>query len=575
MDSSSGSSSSEDEELTELMAAQDGHDRRRRPAEQSPSTTTPSLTSAQAARLYVSHAFSTWNARGYEFAAILFTAAAYPDTLVAAALRMIIIYLAMIVLSSSIGGWVQNAPDRLRTLLTTVAVNRTSVIIGSLFWLLILSQEDLVKGETVFVLPKNDGLKHVIFVVAVAFGIIERLSSSGNLISMERDWVVTVAAAPGRPYDLTHLNAVMRRIDLVCKPVSPILISVVISASGSVRIGVLYSALTSLVSIPIEIVSAKGVWNSSPVLRVPKSRKAPSGSGAASVSAPTPATGLAVPWTSRVRQCFVGFEMYFSTTVWVPSIALALLHFNMMTWRATFITYLINIGYSLPTITLARAMGSVFEISSTVATPLGIQYMGKAYGQHRSLAGEEDELEVGLIESNEQQQQQHTVDGQTLVGLQRFGLWGVSWQVLNLAPVLAALWAISLSREGREMTSSPASSTSPDWGWSLVIFSFLSFSRFGVWVFDLTTQQLTQVLVPEHQRSKFAGVETSVVNVFEILGAAAAISFPRTEQFKWLALASFVAVTVSWALYAGWVKGQRGHLLHWEKLGLWGRNARR
>ncbi|KAL7628231.1 hypothetical protein AAE478_002430 [Parahypoxylon ruwenzoriense] len=45
------------------------------------------LTRSQTLNLYVSHAFSMWNARGYEFAAILFTAAAYPDTLVAAALR--------------------------------------------------------------------------------------------------------------------------------------------------------------------------------------------------------------------------------------------------------------------------------------------------------------------------------------------------------------------------------------------------------------------------------------------------------------------------------------------------------
>ncbi|KAK8049510.1 hypothetical protein PG994_011240 [Apiospora phragmitis] len=527
-------SNSEGEEMMELMSAQD---------EQLPPTT-PGLTRAQAVRLYVSHAFSTWNARGYEFVAILFTAAAYPDTLVAAALRMIIIYLAMIILSSSIGSWVQNAPDRLRTLLTTIIVNRTSVLIGSFFWLLILSQEDLVKKEMVFVLPKNDVLKHVIFVVAVTFGIIERLSSSGNLISMERDWVVTVAAPPGQPYDLTHLNAVMRRIDLVCKLISPILISVVISATDSVRIGVIYSALTSLISLPIETISAKGVWNSSPVLRVPKSRKQPSGT--ASVPAPAPA----VPWTSRILQLFKGFEMYFSTAVWVPSVALALLHFNMMTWRATFITYLINIGYSLPVITAARAIGSVFEISSTVATPLGIRYMGKAYCQHQNLAGEGDELEVGLIEPREQQ---HAADGQTLVGLQRFGLWGVSWQVLNLAPVVVALWAISSSMEKQETTSSFASSTSPDWGWSL----------------------LTQVLVHAHQRSKFAGVETSVVNVFEILGAGTAISFPRTDQFKWLSLASFVAVMISWALYTGWVKEQRGHLLHWEKLGLWSRTSRR
>ncbi|KAI1492344.1 hypothetical protein F5X96DRAFT_627169, partial [Biscogniauxia mediterranea] len=46
----------------------------------------PGLTRSQAFNLYLSHAFSTWNARGYEFAAVLFTAAAYPNTLVAAAL---------------------------------------------------------------------------------------------------------------------------------------------------------------------------------------------------------------------------------------------------------------------------------------------------------------------------------------------------------------------------------------------------------------------------------------------------------------------------------------------------------
>ncbi|KAK8114699.1 hypothetical protein PG999_006768 [Apiospora kogelbergensis] len=550
-------------ELVEAAREEEG----RRPVEQLPIN--PGLTRAQAIRLYVSHAFSAWNARGYEFAAILFTAAAYPDTLVAAALRMIVIYLAMIILSGSMGAWVQNAPDRLRTLLATIIANRASVIVGSLFWLLILSQEDLVKKETLLVLPKNDTLKHMTFAVAVTFGIIERLSSSGNLISMERDWVVTVAAPPGHPYDLTHLNAVMRRIDLVCKLISPIFISVVISATDSVRIGVIYSALTSLVSIPIETASAKGVWNSSPVLRVPKTKKKPT------ENASVPAPAHSVPWTSHIRQFLGGFEMYFSTTVWVPSVALALLHFNMMTWRATFVTYLINVGYTLPAITIARAVGSIFEISSTVATPLGIQYMGKAYHKHQGLGGEDDrELEVGLIDKADDEQQRQVADGRTVVGLQRFGLWGVSWQVLNLAPVVVALWAISSSREDKqEMMSSSGSANPPDWRWSLMIFGFLSCSRFGVWVFDLTTQQLTQVLVPAHQRSTFAGVETSVVNVFEILGAGAAISFPRTEQFRWLSLASFVAVTVGWLMYAGWVREQRGHLLHWEKLGVWSRNS--
>ncbi|KAI0136331.1 Ferroporti-1 [Xylariales sp. AK1849] len=515
------------------------------------------LTRSQAAKLYISHTFSTWNARGYEFAAVLFTAAAYPDTLVAAALRMIIIYIAMILFSSSIGNWVQRTPNRLKTLLTTIVVNRGSVIIGSFFWLVILSQEDLVGSETTFVLPKNDAVKHLVFTVAVAFGIIERLSASGNLISMERDWVVTAAAPAGRPYDLTHLNAVMRRIDLTCKLISPLIISWVITAQNSPRIGVIFTALTSMISIPIEFISAKRVWDGCSALQVPKAvpPEAPVSSPRGSVA--------------RIRQSFRGFEMYFSTIVWIPSFSLAMLHVNVMTWRATFITSMINMGYSLLTITIARTVGSLFEITSTIVTPRGIEYTGRPRLQRHIGADDEDELEVGLIDGVDTGH-----EGRTLTGLKRFGLWGVTWQLLATAPIVVAIWMISNQREEGEGISAfskriaEGTSFTPNVGWTMVLFSFLAISRFGVWVFDLTTQQLTQTLVPEHQRSSFAGVENSVVNIFEVCGAGAAIAFPKVEQFKWLCLASLVTVFISWVMYAAWVRGQRGHLVHWEKLGL-------
>ncbi|KAI1492343.1 Ferroporti-1 [Biscogniauxia mediterranea] len=482
---------------------------------------------------------------------------------------MVIVYFAMILFSSSVGHWVERSPSRLRTLLSTIVCNRGSVIAGSFFWLLILSQEDLVGPEALFVMPKDDLLKGAGFAAAVTLGIVERLSASGNLISMERDWVVTVAAPAGRPYDLTHLNAVMRRIDLVCKLMSPILTSVIITALGSVRIGVIYTGLTSVISIPVELFSAKRVWSHSPALQAPK----PLPPQQEATSGPSQQAG-ARSCVARLRQFFKGLELYFSTPVWIPSMALALLHFNMLTWRATFITYLINIGYSLTVITVARAVGSVFEISSTVITPRGIEYMGKAHHHGSSpLAGDDDddddEAGVGLIADN----REGTRDVQTLVGLQRFGLWGISWQLINTMPVVLALWAIAAQRDEAESLLSAfagrfvAERPSLDVGWSAVLFSFLAFSRLGVWVFDLTTQQLTQTLVAPTQRSSFAGVENSVVNVFELMGAGAAIAFPRTEQYRWLALASLVSVVVSWFMYAVWVRGQRGHLVHWEKLG--------
>ncbi|KAI0815459.1 Ferroportin1-domain-containing protein [Xylaria sp. FL0064] len=559
----------------------------------------PGLTRAQAFNLYFSHALSTWNARGYEFAAILFTAAAYPDTLVAAALRMIIIYTAMILLSSSVGHWVERSPDRLRTLISTICCNRVSVILGSFVWLLILSQENLLTNDADaaalprFALPRNDTLKGATFAVAVTFGIVERLSASGNLISMERDWVVTVAGPVGHPYDLTNLNAVMRRIDLVCKLVSPILISVVITATDSVRVGVLYTGLASLVSIPIELLSTKRVWNSSAVLRAPKPVPISQPAQESTVRGEAGRAGIR-SWSSKLRRYSQGLEMYFSTSVWMPSFALAMLHFNMLTWRATFITYLINVGYSLNVITIARAIGSVFEISSTVITPRGIVYLGKNV---RHGVASSDESNVSLM--HDEPQEESTTDAQTVIGLQRLGLWGISGQLINTVssfrthgpdrafpiitnshtkiPVVLALWVISVQRDQAAaeepptlppLTSRAAAGDKPlSIPWSLILFSFLAFSRLGVWIFDLTTQQLTQTLVQRTQRSSFAGIENSVVNVFEVLGAAASIAFPRVEQYRWLALASLGSVVLSWCLYAAWVRARRGHLVHWEKIG--------
>lgn len=101
---------------------------------------------------------------------------------------------------------------------------------------------------------------------------------------------------------------------------------------------------------------------------------------------------------------------------------------------------------------------------------------------------------------------------------------------------------------------------------ALTIFTFLAFSRLGLWIFDLTTQQLTQTLVDPSKRSSFAGVEASFVNVFELCHHVSVVVFSRPEQFKYLAAGSLIAVATSAVMYAGWVRRQRGHLVHWEKV---------
>lgn len=338
----------------------------------------------------------------------------------------IVIYFTLIISSSSVGRWVETSPDRLSTLSATIIVNRGSATVASIVWLLVLSPGGVSDGDGLGDPSLMEVLKHIYFIAVVALGTVERLSSSGNLISMERDWVVTVAALAGEAYDLTH-NAFMRRIDLVCKLILLIFISALISFTRSMQFGVVYMGLTGLICLPIELLLARRTWKANESLQAPKPKPNINGTESGTTSKRIV--------TERLRQYFFGFKIYFSSSVWIPSMALALLHYNMMTWRATLITWLINVGYSLNFIIFARTLGSIFEISSTVLTPIGVAYLGK--GTHHKLwtADVDDEVEngeTGILLRNPGSNDETGGGQETTIGLQRFGLWAITWQILNL-----------------------------------------------------------------------------------------------------------------------------------------------
>ena len=314
--------------------------------------------------------------------------------------------------------------------------------------------------------------RYYLFAAAIFFGVIEKLSGIGNTLCVERDWVPVLAAASAsasttgasasaRPgYDLTRLNAGMRRIDLVCKLVAPLVLSVIISASangsgsgsGSMKSGVVAVAGMSCLSWGVEVWSALRVWRACPelwvggkedgydddgdddgdrvmgrercshqmemstvdgdrVIHMQRERARPR------LSIMQIRKAVANAWHRQAQQ----LRQYFSTDVWIPSLSLALLHLSALSYSATFITYLMNGGVSLMWITVARALGSVVEVSSTFVAPVGIQYLAQS---SKVVPGAEDG--EGLLGERATTEKQHAV------GLERLGLWGIGWQLLNL-----------------------------------------------------------------------------------------------------------------------------------------------
>lgn len=73
-----------------------------------------------------------------------------------------------------------------------------------------------------------------------------------------------------------------------------------------------------------------------------------------------------------IRAYVADLGYYFPTSVWIPSLCAAVTHASVLTFSGTMLTYILNAGYSLNTITGARASGAVFEIGSTFIFPWAV-----------------------------------------------------------------------------------------------------------------------------------------------------------------------------------------------------------
>lgn len=374
------------------------------------------LTKYQACCLYASHSLSMWDSRMYEFAVvshashlshslcgslprtlcgydtksyiqIIFIQTTFPGNLLASSIKSVssplcqdrLLSLAhqsfpssgiaetlcVLLFSSALGRWVDRSP-RLPALLLTININRITILISCLTWMITLS------------LSQTTPL-HIFFSVALILGMIEKLSRITNTLSMERDWVPILANANNdsmMPYTLTHLNTVMRRIDMLCKLLAPLMVSESITFFHSEKAVAALVATISTLGWVVESWCVQRVYTTHGKLRIPKSILP---KGVENISnLPHRRTSARLPQLldqlkKVLSSHYLALKYYFASPVCIPSLCAAVPHASVLTFSGTLVTYLLNAGISLTTVTVARFVGAVFEVASTFAYPWAVR----------------------------------------------------------------------------------------------------------------------------------------------------------------------------------------------------------
>ena len=86
--------------------------------------------------------------------------------------------------------------------------------------------------------------------------------------------------------------------------------------------------------------------------------------------------------------------------------------------------------------------------------------------------------------------------------------------------------------------------------------------RSGIWLFDLSVQQLLQENVKEEERGVVNGVMKSMMCFNDMLNYVLVIAAPRPEDFQILTIISVGMVTLALVFYAAYVRKVRSHLFH-------------
>ncbi|KAF9124733.1 hypothetical protein BGW39_007938 [Mortierella sp. 14UC] len=441
-------------------------------------------------KLYLSHMLTSWVDRSFEFASYLLISRVYTASLLQSSIYGLTTTLSALLLSNQIGNWI-NILSRLNTYRFTLLTQKLSIIFSTvLFYYLANNNNDD---------SSQQHSSNALYAVIILLGCTLKLAFIGNSIAIEKDWAVIISGG--------HLEALlptMRRIDLVCKTISPVFIGYLLTAAVPPLVATLVICTWTTVSAIVEYILVSQIHRDVPELHV----RAPFTPPTSSSSTPQ---GEEEEQVQEEASVAISLREYLHHKTFLITLSVGMLYINVLSFGGTMTSYLVLTGYSNGLLGIMKAVSGVMGVAGTYAMPLLAKRIGNV----------------------------------------RTGLWSI-WQLtLTLALVLIAI------ADNKQLDYTVS---------SILLFGGMAASRLGLWMFDLAESLILQEYTSPSHITSITGWQYSMCNFFDLLQYVLTIVVSDPGLFVIPASISVGCIVGAAVIYTWFVWKDRGHLLHHIKL---------
>ena len=520
--------------------------------------------------IYFSHFLSAWSDRMWEFAVALFLIEVRPASMTLVSVYGLIMGLAVFLLGPIVGDAIDRT-ERLVAVQVSLVSQNLCVALASICVGIVLAHDDMAQHYPVTF--------WLLVVLILLFGIVSGIGSVASTLAVEKEWMKTLC---GEDHALlSRTNAVLRRLDLICKVAAPMVVGFIMTYLGTL-VGALFVAGWNVASMFPEFGILRAIYNAFPQLRQEKIMAFPPPNGnenvvrddggeganysigndsgnsdnlpssstataevtttktatATTITTSAATTGTKSVWSQMIGPILTlrnGFGEYRRQPTFYAGLALACLYCTVLSFGSIMTAYAYYRGMSEALLGSVRGIGAVFGVASTFAFP-------------------------------------HVV---RRLGLVKTGMVSICLQLACLSLSLASIYvgnadagdcsSSSLSSSSIDSSSSSDDTTTTtsiaasaaaascltrrDVELGLLLTGVVT-SRMGLWCFDLAVSQLLQDWVPRHRIATINGVQRALQSLLDMFSYTLGIMAASPVNFKYLNAVSFAFCCLATLLYA-------------------------